>query len=370
MFFNPICNCICCCIVIVLQNKIACHLIACVGFHCLWYSCSCIQPLRVAAKKVSCTCWCYIAGLARRKPSGLSHTSQLIPVPSRQMNHFFTAKRHLLQGNISLLCVNTLFCPLSQGASLEVRSSITLRWAIEPSGQRKPTSTPPSPPSSRWFSWWPSAQRRVKAVPMAAAIPLSQSRAGHWWGLCHSFVPYLHHFLPLGWTAGQPLPLPWAGAAALGGPDAVRGGGAEGLPPTFPRASLVRERVATLPPGTARMANGCLPPAALRRAINTEEPPTVAERPLVWRHEGGRLRVPSPHSCRECSQPPWGAEPGRGSLPAASSLEDSGVMWTKGNGTCGWWALGVNLKTNGDTAPKFEGCLKQFVILDLFVCLP
>lgn len=35
MFFNPICNCICCCIVIVLQNKIACHLTACVGFHCL-----------------------------------------------------------------------------------------------------------------------------------------------------------------------------------------------------------------------------------------------------------------------------------------------------------------------------------------------
>ena len=58
MFFSPICNCICCCIVIVLQNKIACHLIACVGFYCLWYSSSRIQPLCTSVlhgKKASCT---------------------------------------------------------------------------------------------------------------------------------------------------------------------------------------------------------------------------------------------------------------------------------------------------------------------------
>lgn len=89
----------------------------------------------------------------------------------------------------------------------------------------------------------------------------------------------------------------------------------------------------TPPPSTARAANGCLAPVggarAPRRARNTAEPLTVAERRLVWRPEGSAASLPPliavGSALTRCEglgstqpKPAAEAERGRGRFPAAS----------------------------------------------------
>lgn len=133
MFSNPICNCICCCIVIVLQNKIACHLMACVGFHCLW----CAPPIGNRSTWLPCVerstaQQLVLHSLAGRSQGGLSHASQLVPVTSYQKNQIYSWCP-CLWGYISQLCVDMLLCPSPWGLSPQVRFSTT-----QPPGTQEP----------------------------------------------------------------------------------------------------------------------------------------------------------------------------------------------------------------------------------------
>lgn len=133
MFSNPICNCICCCIVIVLQNKIACHLMACVGFHCLWRA----PPIGNRSTWLPCVERStahplVLHSLAGRSQGGLSHASQLVPGTSYQKNQIYSWCP-CLWGYISQLCVDMLLCPSPWGLSPQVRFSTT-----QPPGTQEP----------------------------------------------------------------------------------------------------------------------------------------------------------------------------------------------------------------------------------------